>query len=168
MTPSESERTWAGNIKGLRASLRASEYTLLLEVSKQDLEGTWNLQKAQLHAVLLCAPVWRQPWGWTSPRLGEHPSVPLQHHWRTWGCLSTSQRAEPLLLDVGFPRLTLLIVQKIPHTTICKSQSISRNFKEWCWYGQGGAHPTQHKLQPPPLGCSRAKGSNRSCPAQLE
>lgn len=168
MCPLESQRTKAGSINGPRASLRASACTLLLEVSKQDLEGTCTSAESSAPCSPALCPC-------VDPALG------LEHSLAQGISLSASPVS---LKDIrmpehcpvcrtsgtgcGFSKADPVHSPKDPYHTICKSHSISRNFTEWCSYGQGGDYPTQHKLQPPPLRHSRAKGSNRSCPAQLE
>lgn len=168
MCPLQSQRTKAGSINGPRASLRASEYTLLLEVSKQDLEGAWTSAESSAPcSPALCPCV--------------DPALRLDHSQAQGTSLSASPVSPKDIrmpehcpvcrtsgTGCGFSKTDPLHSPKDPYTTICKSHSISKNFKEWRSYGQGGDYPTQHKLQPAPLGHSRAKGSNRSCPAQLE
>lgn len=112
--PLESQRTLSGTINGPRASLSVPEYTLVLEVSKQDVEETCTFAESSApRSLTLCRCV--------NPALGlDHfqaqdisLSAPLRYHRRTSGCLITPQYAKHLDLDTGLPRVTLFLVQKI-------------------------------------------------------
>lgn len=162
--PLESQRTQAGNINGPSASLTVLEYTLLLEVSEQDLEKTCMSAESSAPCSLTLCPCLNPAQGLDhSPAQGICLSAPLQYHWRTSGCLTAPQCAEHLALDMGFLRVTLLLVQKI-HTPLLINHIAFQGDEDH----MEGDHPTQPKLQPPPVGCSRAKGNDRSCPAHLK
>lgn len=141
MTPLESQRTWAGNIKGLLKSIRVYSAVGGLKAGPgRDLESAESSApcspalcpcvKAALglgHSQARGTSLSASPASLKDIRMPEHFPV----------CRTSASAG-------GFPRLTLLIVQKVQCTTICQSHSISRNFRVMLiWARRGSPHPAQ-------------------------